>query len=212
MDGVRDALRASASVPEGARAAIDGTVDRAAASLSKSAAVAIEALSSRLASVRAHVDLAASRIASAEDAVFSPAVARVAQVTAANPYASASALGACAVIALPGARRLLWRATVGRAASEEAVFNAASRSAETLRVGAESGAKELRRLRDQVQAGEVEMLRGQQKLRQAASRLRALVRLLPRRAPERSFGRSSPISKRARTRRTQVSKCRSAHY
>ena len=72
-------------------------------------------------------------------------------------------------------------ATVGRAASEEAVFNAASRSAETLRLGAESGAKELRRLRDQVQAGEVEMLRGQQKLRQAASRLRALVRPLPRR-------------------------------
>ena len=176
MESLKEVFKGAGALPEGAKAAIDGGVDVAVAQLSKTVAVVAEASSEYVSTGRAHAEVARARLGELEDRAFAGPTATLSRAVAEAPYASGAAAASLALLLLPASRRLLWRATLGRASSEEAVFNACNRGAETLRANAEASAKELKRLRDAAATAEVEMLRGQSKLRQAAAELKRLVR------------------------------------
>ena len=179
MESLKEVFKGTGALPENAKAAIDGGVDVAVAQLSKTVAVVAEASSDYVSTGRAHAEVARARLGELEDRAFAGPTAVISRAATEAPYATGAAAASLALLLLPASRRLLWRATFGRASSEEAVFNACNRGAETLRANAEASAKELKRLRDAAATAEVEMLRGQSKLRQAASELKRLVRRHP---------------------------------
>ena len=193
MESLKEVFKGAGALPEGAKAAIDGGVDVAVARLSKTVAVVAEASSDYVSTGRAHAEVASARLGELEDRAFAGPTATLSRAVAEAPYATGAAAASLALLLLPASRRLLWRATLGRASSEEAIFNACNRGAETLRANAEASAKELKRLRDAAATAEVEMLRGQSKLRQAAAELKRLVR--DRTPPPRHPSRVCPNTK-----------------
>lgn len=198
MESLKEVFKGAGALPEGAKAAIDGGVDVAVAQLSKTVAVVAEASSDYVSTGRAHAEVARARLGELEDRAFAGPTATLSRAVAEAPYATGAAAASLALLLLPASRRLFWRATLGRASSEEAVFNACNRGAETLRANAEASAKELKRLRDAAATAEVEMLRGQSKLRQAAAELKRLVRgrTPPPRLPSRAFPKRNRVQPR----------------
>ena len=179
MESLKEVFKGTGALPENAKAAIDGGVDVAVAQLSKTVAVVAEASSDYVSTGRAHAEVARARLGELEDRAFAGPTAVISRAATEAPYATGAAAASLALLPSPRVATTLWRATFGRASSEEAVFNACNRGAETLRANAEASAKELKRLRDAAATAEVEMLRGQSKLRQAASELKRLVRRHP---------------------------------
>ena len=196
-ESLKAALGTAGGGADAATAAVDTAVSSAVASASKLTAVAMESLNQRYEIGVAHATAAWWEVQALEDKVFEAPTTALASAIKDAPYATAVAGTTCALLAVPGTRRILWHMSFGRMQSEEALVRAATRSAETLKTASEGSAVELVRLREAAVAAEEEMSRGRSKLRQAASDLKRLVRdhpqifsnLLP-------IGRPSPSRKR----------------
>ena len=196
-ESLKAALGTAGGGADAATSAVDTAVSSAVASASKLTAVAMESLNQRYEIGVAHATAAWWEVQALEDKVFEAPTAALASAIKDAPYATAVAGTTCALLAVPGTRRILWHMSFGRMQSEEALVRAATRSAETLKTASEGSAVELVRLREAAVAAEEEMSRGRSKLRQAAADLKRLVRdhpqifsnLLP-------IGRPSPSRKR----------------
>ena len=196
-ESLKAALGTAGGGADAATSAVDTAVSSAVASASKLTAVAMESLNQRYEIGVAHATAAWWEVQALEDKVFEAPTAALASAIKDAPYATAVAGTTCALLAVPGTRRILWHMSFGRMQSEEALVRAATRSAETLKTASEGSAVELVRLKEAAVAAEEEMSRGRSKLRQAASDLKRLVRdhpqifsnLLP-------IGRPSPSRKR----------------
>lgn len=196
-ESLKAALGTAGGGADAATAAVDTAVSSAVASASKLTAVAMESLNQRYEIGVAHATAAWWEVQALEDKVFEAPTTALASAIKDAPYATAVAGTTCALLAVPGTRRILWHMSFGRMQSEEALVRAATRSAETLKTASEGSAVELVRLREAAVAAEEEMSRGRSKLRQAAADLKRLVRdhpqifsnLLP-------IGRPSPSRKR----------------
>ena len=196
-ESLKAALGTAGGGADAATAAVDTAVSSAVASASKLTAVAMESLNQRYEIGVAHATAAWWEVQALEDKVFEAPTTALASAIKDAPYATAVAGTTCALLAVPGTRRILWHMSFGRMQSEEALVRAATRSAETLKTASEGSAVELVRLKEAAVAAEEEMSRGRSKLRQAASDLKRLVRdhpqifsnLLP-------IGRPSPSRKR----------------
>lgn len=196
-ESLKAALGTAGGGADAATAAVDTAVSSAVASASKLTAVAMESLNQRYEIGVAHATAAWWEVQALEDKVFEAPTTALASAIKDAPYVTAVAGTTCALLAVPGTRRILWHMSFGRMQSEEALVRAATRSAETLKTASEGSAVELVRLREAAVAAEEEMSRGRSKLRQAASDLKRLVRdhpqifsnLLP-------IGRPSPSRKR----------------
>jgi len=196
-ESLKAALGTAGGGADAATSAVDTAVSSAVASASKLTAVAMESLNQRYEIGVAHATAAWWEVQALEDKVFEAPTTALASAIKDAPYATAVAGTTCALLAVPGTRRILWHMSFGRMQSEEALVRAATRSAETLKTASEGSAVELVRLKEAAVAAEEEMSRGRSKLRQAASDLKRLVRdhpqifsnLLP-------IGRPSPSRKR----------------
>jgi len=196
-ESLKAALGTAGGGADAATSAVDTAVSSAVASASKLTAVAMESLNQRYEIGVAHATAAWWEVQALEDKVFEAPTAALASAIKDAPYATAVAGTTCALLAVPGTRRILWHMSFGRMQSEEALVRAATRSAETLKTASEGSAVELVRLKEAAVAAEEEMSRGRSKLRQAAADLKRLVRdhpqifsnLLP-------IGRPSPSRKR----------------
>jgi len=196
-ESLKAALGTAGGGADAATSAVDTAVSSAVASASKLTAVAMESLNQRYEIGVAHATAAWWEVQALEDKVFEAPTTALASAIKDAPYATAVAGTTCALLAVPGTRRILWHMSFGRMQSEEALVRAATRSAETLKTASEGSAVELVRLREAAVAAEEEMSRGRSKLRQAAADLKRLVRdhpqifsnLLP-------IGRPSPSRKR----------------
>ena len=196
-ESLKAALGTAGGGADAATSAVDTAVSSAVASASKLTAVAMESLNQRYEIGVAHATAAWWEVQALEDKVFEAPTTALASAIKDAPYATAVAGTTCALLAVPGTRRILWHMSFGRMQSEEALVRAATRSAETLKTASEGSAVELVRLKEAAVAAEEEMSRGRSKLRQAAADLKRLVRdhpqifsnLLP-------IGRPSPSRKR----------------
>ena len=192
-ESLKAALGTAGGGADAATAAVDTAVSSAVASASKLTAVAMESLNQRYEIGVAHATAAWWEVQALEDKVFEAPTTALASAIKDAPYVTAVAGTTCALLAVPGTRRILWHMSFGRMQSEEALVRAATRSAETLKTASEGSAVELVRLREAAVAAEEEMSRGRSKLRQAAADLKRLVRdhpqifsnLLPIRRPSR---------------------------
>ena len=201
-ESLKAALGPAGGGADAATAAVDTAVSSAVASASKLTAVAMESLNQRYEIGVAHATAAWWEVQALEDKVFEAPTAALASAIKDAPYATAVAGTTCALLAVPGTRRILWHMSFGRMQSEEALVRAATRSAETLKTASEGSAVELVRLREAAVAAEEEMSRGRSKLRQAAADLKRLVRdhpqifsnLLPIRRPSRKQRLTSQAS------------------
>ena len=201
-ESLKAALGTAGGGADAATAAVDTAVSSAVASASKLTAVAMESLNQRYEIGVAHATAAWWEVQALEDKVFEAPTTALASAIKDAPYATAVAGTTCALLAVPGTRRILWHMSFGRMQSEEALVRAATRSAETLKTASEGSAVELVRLREAAVAAEEEMSRGRSKLRQAAADLKRLVRdhpqifsnLLPIRRPSRKQRLTSQAS------------------
>tara|TARA_B100000767_G_scaffold125632_1_gene119784 strand:- start:1186 stop:1800 length:615 start_codon:yes stop_codon:yes gene_type:complete len=175
-ESLKAALGTAGGGADAATAAVDTAVSSAVASASKLTAVAMESLNQRYEIGVAHATAAWWEVQALEDKVFEAPTTALASAIKDAPYATAVAGTTCALLAVPGTRRILWQMSFGRMQSEEALVRAATRSAETLKTASEGSAVELVRLREAAVAAEEEMSRGRSKLRQAAADLKRLVR------------------------------------
>ena len=178
-ESLKAALGTAGGGADAATAAVDTAVSSAVASASKLTAVAMESLNQRYEIGVAHATAAWWEVQALEDKVFEAPTTALASAIKDAPYATAVAGTTCALLAVPGTRRILWHMSFGRMQSEEALVRAATRSAETLKTASEGSAVELVRLREAAVAAEEEMSRGRSKLRQAAADLKRLVRDQP---------------------------------
>ena len=178
-ESLKAALGTACGGADAATAAVDTAVSSAVASASKLTAVAMESLNHRYEIGVAHATAAWWEVQALEDKVFEAPTTALASAIKDAPYATAVAGTTCALLAVPGTRRILWHMSFGRMQSEEALVRAATRSAETLKTASEGSAVELVRLREAAVAAEEEMSRGRSKLRQAAADLKRLVRDQP---------------------------------
>ena len=202
-ESLKAALGTAGGGADAATSAVDTAVSSAVASASKLTAVAMESLNQRYEIGVAHATAAWWEVQALEDKVFEAPTTALASAIKDAPYATAVAGTTCALLAVPGTRRILWHMSFGRMQSEEALVRAATRSAETLKTASEGSAVELVRLREAAVAAEEEMSRGRSKLRQAAD-LKRLVRdhpqifsnLLPIRRPSRKQRLTSQASNR----------------
>ena len=201
-ESLKAALGTAGGGADAATSAVDTAVSSAVASASKLTAVAMESLNQRYEIGVAHATAAWWEVQALEDKVFEAPTTALASAIKDAPYATAVAGTTCALLAVPGTRRILWHMSFGRMQSEEALVRAATRSAETLKTASEGSAVELVRLREAAVAAEEEMSRGRSKLRQAAADLKRLVRdhpqifsnLLPIRRPSRKQRLTSQAS------------------
>jgi hypothetical protein len=196
-ESLKAALGTAGGGADAATAAVDTAVSSAVASASKLTAVAMESLNQRYEIGVAHATAAWWEVQALEDKVFEAPTTALASAIKDAPYATAVAGTTCALLAVPGTRRILWHMSFGRMQSEEALVRAATRSAETLKTASEGSAVELVRLREAAVAAEEEMSRGRSKLRQAAADLKRLVRDHPQ-----NLFKSSPIGRPSRKRLT----------
>ena len=178
-ESLKAALGTAGGGADAATAAVDTAVSSAVASASKLTAVAMESLNQRYEIGVAHATAAWWEVQALEDKVFEAPTTALASAIKDAPYVTAVAGTTCALLAVPGTRRILWHMSFGRMQSEEALVRAATRSAETLKTASEGSAVELVRLREAAVAAEEEMSRGRSKLRQAAADLKRLVRDQP---------------------------------
>ena len=208
-ESLKAALGTAGGGADAATAAVDTAVSSAVASASKLTAVAMESLNQRYEIGVAHATAAWWEVQALEDKVFEAPTTALASAIKDAPYATAVAGTTCALLAVPGTRRILWQMSFGRMQSEEALVRAATRSAETLKTASEGSAVELVRLREAAVAAEEEMSRGRSKLRQAAADLKRLASTASK--DERAVSstltelRSLP-SKRALELRTEIAK------
>ena len=196
-ESLKAALGTAGGGADAATSAVDTAVSSAVASASKLTAVAMESLNQRYEIGVAHATAAWWEVQALEDKVFEAPTAALASAIKDAPYATAVAGTTCALLAVPGTRRILWHMSFGRMQSEEALVRAATRSAETLKTASEGSAVELVRLREAAVAAEEEMSRGRSKLRQAAADLKRLVRDHPQ-----IFSNLLPIGRPSRKRLT----------
>ena len=178
-ESLKAALGTAGGGADAAISAVDTAVSSAVASASKLTAVAMESLNQRYEIGVAHATAAWWEVQALEDKVFEAPTTALASAIKDAPYVTAVAGTTCALLAVPGTRRILWHMSFGRMQSEEALVRAATRSAETLKTASEGSAVELVRLREAAVAAEEEMSRGRSKLRQAAADLKRLVRDQP---------------------------------
>ena len=176
MESIRETLERAGGVPESARVAIDGGVDAAVQTVSKQVAIAAEHVSGYAGVARAHADAASVRFREYEDRLFRTPTATVARLVTTCPYQTAGVALGASLLMVPSARRAIARWALGARASEEAIFNRASRGAASARDSVANAEKELKRLRGAAVAAEVEMLRGRNALERAARELKALAR------------------------------------
>tara|TARA_B110000977_G_scaffold201507_1_gene296513 strand:- start:20365 stop:21072 length:708 start_codon:yes stop_codon:yes gene_type:complete len=174
MDSFMETLSKAGSVPESVRVVIDGGIENIASSLSKQLAIAAEHLGSYTDEANKHISAVTNTAKEYEDKLFKTPVATVSKLTVEYPYAVAGAAFGTSLIALPGTRRLLYRSFLGARSSEEAVFNSCQRSGASAKESATQCEAELKLLKDLATSGEVEMIKGRNKLRQAASDLKRL--------------------------------------
>lgn len=199
-ESLKAALGTAGGGADAATAAVDTAVSSAVASASKLTAVAMESLNQRYEIGVAHATAAWWEVQALEDKVFEAPTTALASAIKDAPYATAVAGTTCALLAVPGTRRILWHMSFGRMQSEEALVRAATRSAETLKTASEGSAVELVRLREAAVAAEEEMSRGRSKLRQAAADLKRLVRDHPQ-----IFSNLLPIGRPSRKQRLLTS-------
>ena len=147
-ESLKAALGTAGGGADAATAAVDTAVSSAVASASKLTAVAMESLNQRYEIEVAHATAAWWEVQALEDKVFEAPTTALASAIKDAPYVTAVAGTTCALLAVPGTRRILWHMSFGRMQSEEALVRAATRSAETLKTASEGSAVELVRLRE----------------------------------------------------------------
>jgi hypothetical protein len=161
-----------------ARAALDERIDRTSSDAAFAVAKTIETTRERVNDITdtavAHAEALAERARESEDEFFNMASKRVVETVRENPASATAGALTFLALALPGPRALLWRSTLGRLQSEEALFNACVRRSETLALDAEAASGEIQRLTEAASAAEVEMKRGAANLKSAARELRAM--------------------------------------
>ena len=178
---VSDAIARARSLADSATRAredasrrIDRTSSDAAFAVVKAMETTREALSDVAGTAVAHGEALAVRVRESEDEFFRSTSKAVVAAARANPMTLGAAVAAALVVALPGPRALLWRSTLGRLQSEEALYNACVRRSERLALEAESTTGEIQRLAEAASAAEIEMKRGAENLRAAARELRSI--------------------------------------
>ncbi|KAI3438144.1 hypothetical protein D9Q98_000585 [Chlorella vulgaris] len=91
-----------------------------------------------------------------------------------HPQASMAAGVAAFFVLLPGPRRFLFRQTIGRFRSEEAMFRSAEQRYASLKETVEGQQGELQKLQERLQLAELEYQRGRSKLKSTAGELESL--------------------------------------
>jgi hypothetical protein len=117
-------------------------------------------------------DVTATAIAH-QDAAFSAASDGVAQVLS-KPHLSYPLAAAALLLAVPPARRSLWRHTFGRLQSPQAVIDAAARRAEEAATRGEAFAQEARKLTAEAGQAEAELERARDRMKAARAALQRL--------------------------------------
>ena len=174
IESAQARVATTAAATTAASEAIDRTTSDAAFAVAKTIEVARERVNEASGTAQAHAGVLVENVREREDAFFKRVSKEVADVARANPAsAGAGALG-LALILLPGPRALLWRVTMGRLQSEEAIFNACVRKSEMLALDAERASGEIQKLAAAAVEAEVEMKRGAANLRAAARELRSI--------------------------------------
>jgi hypothetical protein len=174
MDDARARVAQATAATTMASDAIDRTTSDAAFAVAKTIEVARERVDEVRGTAQAHAGVLVERARESEDAFFKRASKEMAERARANPASVGAGALALALIVLPGPRALLWRATMGRLQSEEAIFNACVRKSEMLALDAERASGEIQRLAAAASEAEVEMKRGAANLRAAARELRSI--------------------------------------
>jgi hypothetical protein len=126
-ESLKAALGTAGGGADAATAAVDTAVSSAVASASKLTAVAMESLNQRYEIGVAHATAAWWEVQALEDKVFEAPTTALASAIKDAPYATAVAGTTCALLAVPGTRRILWHMSFGRMQSEEALVRAATR-------------------------------------------------------------------------------------
>jgi len=174
LDGVRSVVDGAARARETATARIDRTSSDAAFALAKTIETTRERVNDVAGTAVAHAEALAERARESEDEFFKRVSKKAVETARENPLTTGASAVAFLALALPGPRALLWRSTLGRLQSEEALFNACVRRSETLALDAEAASAEVRRLAEAASAAEIEMKRGAANLRSVARELRSI--------------------------------------
>lgn len=122
----------------------------------------------------AHTATAMESFKENEDAFFKSASKTVAEAVRTNPMLVGGAACVAVAMTLPATRALIWRSTIGRLQSEEAIFNACVRKSEMLALDAERASGEIQKLTAAATAAEAELKQASSKLRAAARELRSI--------------------------------------
>ncbi|GLC36699.1 hypothetical protein PLESTM_000490900 [Pleodorina starrii] len=109
----------------------------------------------------------------AEDAVVAE-VKHGLQFVQSNPYVSYPLLATGTLLLLPGTRRLLYRATLGRLRSADAILQSSEGKVEGLRVKMSDYSNEAKKLQERMAAAEEEYLSGRAKLKATRQELQRL--------------------------------------
>ena len=174
MDRAREARERAIDATTEASSRMDRASSDAAFALVKAMETAMRGVSDVVDDARTRGEAVVERARESEDEFFRSASKRVVDFARANPVSVGGTVACAVALALPAPRALLWRSTIGRLQSEEALFNACVRRSERLTLEAEAASAEIQRLAESVSAAEIEMKRGASNLRAAARELRAI--------------------------------------
>ena len=174
FDGVRGVVDGVARTREAATERIDRTSSDVAFAVAKTIETTRERVNDVTSTAVAHAEALAERARESEDEFFKRVSKKAVETVRENPLTTGASTLAFLALALPGPRTLLWRSTLGRLQSEEALFNACVRRSETLALDAETASADIRRLAEAASAAEIEMKRGAANLRSVAKELRSI--------------------------------------
>jgi hypothetical protein len=170
----RAVLRNASELERLTRERIDRTTSDAAFRVAKTIETAREAVGGVAGTAAAHAEALAERAKEEEDAFFKRASKWATERARENPATTCAGALAFLAVALPGPRTLIWRSTIGRLQSEEAIFNACVRRSESLALDAEAARMDIQNLAAAAAEAEAEMKRGAANLRAAARSLKSI--------------------------------------
>ncbi|GIL78332.1 hypothetical protein Vretimale_7681 [Volvox reticuliferus] len=123
---------------------------------------------------KGYINYGLCQLKKAEDAMIAEIKCGVNFVQS-NPYVSYPLLATGSLLLLPGTRRLLYRATLGRLRSADNILKGSEGKVEGLRVKMADYATEAKKLSERMVAAEEEYLRGRAKLKATRQELQRLV-------------------------------------
>lgn len=160
---------------ERAAKAVDEGLNNASHVIKSTSAVATKEAEKAYGEAQVYVDKASGQLKEGEEYVVGKLKEGVALFQAYEPASSAVAAGT-ALLLIPATRRILYRQTLGRLRSEEAVFRSAERKSKTLAETVDIQSKEAEKLQERVKLAEEEYYRGLSKLKSASSQLQSLIK------------------------------------